>query len=396
MNSAPARLLYSAGGLWSLWTLMACRAAGWDIAPISAAQVAAGGLNGARALVAPGGWPALKAAALGPAGRQAVHEFVTAGGAYLGLCGGAGLALTGGDGLGLVDLGRTSGKKRLPSLSGPVLTRPGDDAARHPLWRDLAPPLPLHVWWPGQFAAPLPAGLRVVAAYAGPAPGLCTADLEVDQVAVDQWPALEKAYGLRLDPAGLAGLPAMVEAGLGRGRVLLSYLHLDTPGDASGRRALANLWQVWLGLEPMPAPPAEAAPGGWPAAPELASAADAVWQQGQDLGLWRPRHPAMPLWRRGARGLEFWSLRELCRALAAHPVHPGQDLASELAALLDAIRRDAPVVLAWQARALAGETAGPPPAASAWFPAPRRTGGDLARILERLELAIFTQEAARR
>ncbi|MFZ5587773.1 MAG: BPL-N domain-containing protein [Thermodesulfobacteriota bacterium] len=397
MGSQAAHLLYSTGGLWSLWTFNACRAAGWDIAPIGAAEIAAGGLAGARVVVIPGGWPALKRAALGEAGAAAVRAFVSAGGAYLGFCGGAGLALAGADGLGLVGLGRSSGRDRLPSLSGPVLARPGaGGGANHPFWRNLAPPCPFHVWWPGQFAAPLPTDLAVVAAYAGPAPGLCSADLAVDQVDPAEWPALEKSYGLRLDPAGLAGLPAVVESGLDQGRVLLSYLHLDTPGDETGRRALANLWRGWLGLEPAAlAPPAPASSDG--PAGSWAATADELWRLGQDMGLWRPRHPVMPLWRRGARGLEFWSLCELCRALATKPgPAPAPKQAAEIGALMASLRRHGPVVLDWQARALAGEGAPPPPAAQAWFPAPRRVGGELARVLALLEQAIFAPRDGRR
>lgn len=392
----PARLLWDAGGLWSLWALEACRAQGWDIAPISAAQLRAGGLDQAQVLVMPGGWPSLKRAALGEAGAAVIIEFLEAGGCYLGFCGGAGLALAEDDGLGLVDMARGRGRRRLPSLSGPVMVIPGPEAAEHPLWRGLEPPARFHVWFPGQFAAESGDNWRTVARYGHPAPGLHTADLRVDQVDQTQWPALEATYGLRLDPSGLAGRAAVVEARRGAGRLLLSYLHLDTPGDLVGGRALANLWRYWLGRDPQEPPPR---PGGQAdgQARTWAREAEALWSRGQQLGLWRPRDQALPLWRRGARGLEFHSLRSLCQALAIREWPPEVRLSSQALADLEEIWREGPAVLAWQAASLAGEETPAPPAARSWFPAPRRSGGALGRILTALEDALLRiEQAARR
>lgn len=393
---APARLLWDAGGLWSLWTLEACRAQGWDIAPISAARLADGGLDQARVLVMPGGWPSLKRAALGQAGAAAIKAFVEAGGRYLGFCGGAGLALAEDDGLGLVDMARGRGRRRLPSLSGPVMVAPGPEAAQHPLWRGLETPARFHVWFPGQFAAESGESFYTVARYGHPAPGLHTADLRVDQVDQTQWPALEEAYGLRLDPSGLAGRAAVVEARRGAGRLLLSYLHLDTPGDPVGGQALANLWRTWLDLEPVDPPPRPAAGQGEGAARASAREAEALWSRGEALGLWRPRDQALPLWRRGARGLEFHSLRSLCQALADRACPPRAGLAPEVLTDLEELWREGPAVLAWQAANLAGDDQPPPPAARSWFPAPRRSGGALGRVLAALEGALLRAEQAAR
>lgn len=394
--AAPARLLWDAGGLWSLWTLEACRAQGWDLAPISAAQLCQGGLDQAQVLVMPGGWPSLKRVALGQAGAAAVRAFVETGGRYLGFCGGAGLALAEEDGLGLVNLPRGRGRRRLPSLSGPVLVIPGPEAAEHPLWRGLETPARFHVWFPGQFAAESGQEFYTVARYGHPAPGLHTADLRVDQVDQTQWPALEAAYGLRLDPSGLAGRAAVVEARRGAGHLLLSYLHLDTPGDPVGSQALANLWRFWLGREPLAPPPGPASQGDGPAR-EWAREAESLWARGQELGLWRPRDQALPLWRRGARGLEFHSLRALCQALAARKTSPDLGLSPAVMADLEELWREGPTVLAWQAASLAGDDQPAPPAAQRWFPAPRRSGGALGRVLAALEGALLrVEQVARR
>ena len=401
MKGSAARLLWDQGGLWSLMALEACRGLGLAVAPVSAAEVAAGALKGACLLLVPGGWPSRKKKALGPEGARAIHDFVRGGGHYLGFCGGAGLALKVEDGLGLVDLGRAQGAGRLPGLSGPLWVHPGPQGGGHPLWRGLARPVCLPVWWPAQFAQPATSGLEVIATYGAPAPGLCTADLRVDQVDPATWPQREAAYGQRLDPSCLEGRPAMLQAQVGRGLAFLSYPHLDTPGESLAGQALANLWRAWLGDEggafatgPGPAPEPD------PLAQALADEAQALWRQGLDLGLWRPRHPQMPLWRRGARGLEFFSLLRLCQALveAVGVAGPDQALLATLAEALAPVWRQGPVVLRAQADALAGlQPAGGAAALErAWFPAPRRLAGPLAGGLALLEQAVFGLEGRRR
>jgi hypothetical protein len=100
----------------------------------------------------------------------------------------------------------------------------------------------------------------------------------------------------------------------------------------------------------------------------------------------------VPLWRRGARGLEFWGLDALAGMLAVEAaLRPGWAPPPELEQALEPMWRLGPEVLAAQAAELAG---GPPageasPACGRWFPAPRRTGGELARALELLEAAAF-------
>ncbi len=394
----PARLLWDQGGLWSLMTLKACRQLGLAITPISASQVAAGGLAGAGLLVVPGGWPSRKLQALGEAGARAVRDFVRAGGYYLGFCGGAGMGLSVPDGLGLVPLGRAEGGQRLPSLSGPVWVAPGPHGQGHPLWRGLSQPSLLHVWWPAQFAQPAAPGLKVLAVYGPAAPGLCSSDLPVDQVPPEEWPRREAEYGLRLSPEGLEGRPAIIQARLGRGLVLLSYPHLDTPGDTPGGQALVNLWRAWLRCEPQPGATAPRPAGPVPAwAGLLVRQSQYLWQQGLELGLWRPRHPEMPLWRRGARGLEFWGLRCLCQAVAqaAGPSAAEGELLEELARVLEPVWQQGPGVLAAQAARLEGRPAQGSGARleRAWFPAPRRLEGPLAQGLTLLELALLQLES---
>lgn len=384
-KTGPARLLWDAGGLWSLMTWEACRARGLTALPISAAEVAAGGLDGTGLLLVPGGWPALKRKALGKAGRKALREFVRSGGRYFGMCGGAGLALDVGDGLGLIKLGRSRGARRLPAISGRVLVRPEATGAGHPLLAGAGESPSFFVWWPGQFAPTAGIGeITVLARYQGPGEDFFSADLRAPAVADGGWPGLEASYGLNLDPTPLWGQPAVIEARAGRGRVVLSYLHFDTPGDAAGGDALARLWAAWLGQAPGRPQPWQPLPAG-----AVCDHARALWEHGRELGLWRPRHPAMPLWRRGARGLEFWSLLRLCGAAQAHLGASGPPPGLQEA--LEPVWRDGPAVLGAMAARLAGYGPGSrgEAALGRWFPAPRRTGGELAAALAALERGLF-------
>ena len=380
-----ARLFWDQGGLWSLMTWEACQDLGLGISPITATEIAAGGLDAARLLVVPGGWPSLKRRALGRAGAGALRAFLENGGLYLGLCGGAGLALDVADGLGLVDLERVSRDQRLAGANGPIQVE--ITAPERPMWQGLESPSPFNVWFPAQFHPPRNQGVQVLASYGPPAPGMCSADLPVDQVAPSDWAKLENRYGINLNPALIQGLPAVVQAPLGKGRLILSHLHFDTPGDQAGGRVLGNLWRSWLGCEPAPspAPRPEKPPG------EMSLRAEELWKRGERLGLWRPRTPILPLWRRGTRGLEFWSLLRLCRA-----VDQGRDALprgsrDQLARILEAVWRDGAGVLTAQAAILEqGADYGPGnPAHGRWFGAPRRVGGELAKALDLLEDALL-------
>ncbi|BEQ14854.1 BPL-N domain-containing protein [Desulfoferula mesophila] len=389
MPPCPARLLWDTGGLWSLMTLEAAWQRGLALEPISAAQIATGGLEGASLLVVPGGWSARKKAALGSLGATAIERFVCHSGTYLGFCGGAGLALSVDDGLGLVPLDRASGAQRLPGLSGPVKISPCPEARGHPLWRHGETLAAWPVWWPGQFSEPDDPSISVLARYHGPTEELCAFDLALGQSDPDEVAARESDYGVSLDPAPLWGQPAVIEGRYGQGRLLLSYPHLDTPGEQPAGQALERLWRAWLGPE-APGRPKTPPNAPSPLVGRLAARCAALWEQGRDLGLWQTRHPVMPLWQRGARGLEFYELARLSGALA---LWAGDDsLDQELEQALEPILAHGEVVLRAQAALLAGQEPVAEGAAvqAAWFPRPRRVGGDWAAAREMLEKALLS------
>ncbi len=383
-NLHLAKLLWDHSGLWGLMTLESCRALGLPVEPVTAVEIKTGALAHCRLLVVPGGWPSLRRKALGDAGAEAIRRFVDGGGYYLGFCGGGGLALSENDGLGLIPLGRCRGKGRVQSASGPIRIRASRE---HPLWRGLGEEAIFHVWFPGQFSQDMPTEAQPVGVYQGAAKDLYCADVAVGSLAPDELIKKEKQYGIRLDPAVLWGRAAMIEAQYGRGKVMASYAHLDTTGDAAGGRAMQNLWQHWAGIEPVEPQVQDASPP-HPVAQREAEQAWSLWEHGRKRGLWRPRHPQMPLWRRGARGLEFWTLLRLCRFAAqnSRPESASVDWPA-LVELLEPVWAGGDEVLDAQACRLAGiepHQAGAA-AESRWFPAARRMGAELLAAVKALE-----------
>ena len=56
------------------------------------------------------------------------------------------------------------------------------------------------------------------------------------------WTELEEIYGINLNPKRLKNEPAVIEGTFGKGRVILSLIHFDTPDDENGAKVLRNLW----------------------------------------------------------------------------------------------------------------------------------------------------------
>ncbi len=317
--------------------------------------VRSGSLDAYGVLVVPGGWASHKLLALEERGASEIRRFVTRGGCYLGFCGGAGLAMSSPPSLGLVPLERMDLAERLPNASGTIYVRGLTD---HPAWRGLPDPLPVSIWWPSQFAwHPMPATL-CLATYLKPGMDFCIADLPFQDLSRDgvSWEEWESAYGINLDPARLVGHPAIVELKVGRGRLVLSYPHLETPGDLWGNRLLFSLLEYLNRLSPGPLihskHPVRSRPKNLHrAVSELQVTLRQVSEAFEDLilfgerqFLWRWRNGWLLQWRRGIRGLEYGTLavmartaRELARDL---PTFPGNEegLVAGARRLLETIR----------------------------------------------------------
>jgi hypothetical protein len=315
----PVAVLWDQSLLWGLICLESLQRLGVPCRLLSGREIAEGALEPYRVLVVPGGWASHKVNALAEAGKTQVRQFVEKGGSYLGFCGGAGLALSSPPSLGLVPLKRMPLSERLPNASGEIWIQGVPD---HPIWEDLPLTLPVCIWWPSQFVMKGAFKSLFLATYAAPGADFRVADLafsDLHDVSVP-WQEWERIYGINLDPAKLLGHPAIVEAQRGKGRLILSYPHLDTPGHAWGNRLFLSCLRYLDGLAGrhlhgrVAALERQAPPCIRPEAPalqliqEAKEAADALIAFGERHLLWNWRRPWLLSWRRGLRGLEYGTL----------------------------------------------------------------------------------------
>lgn len=306
---SDAALLWDESFLWGLMTYHALRGLGLGFDLIQASDVREGRLGGYKALVVPGGWASNKLKALGEDGAEGIREFVSGGGAYVGICGGAGLATS--SGIGLVEVSRKPLKDRVPSVAGQVRLTLGE----HPLWDNLGAEPMFYIWWPSQFVLG-DSSLKVLASFESAGPDCFSSDFSVDDMGATGWAKAERDYGINLDPAKMKGDPIVIQGQYGKGRVLLSLAHFDTPSSEAGGRVLNNLWD-YLGLKR--ARPVRTRP--WvltppvPVGNPLAGAALELHDFGLRNFLWFMRGP-LPRWRRGVRGLEYFTLYRLILELA--------------------------------------------------------------------------------
>jgi hypothetical protein len=303
-------LLWDESLAWGLMTRRALQEAGLPFDLLRSEEIRGGALSRYRMLCVPGGWASNKLNALGEWGQEEIRRFVEGGGSYLGICGGAGMATE--DGMGLLPIRRMPAAKRVASLSGPVRLK----LAAHRIWQGIEVPR-FYAWWPSQLEAGS-SGTRVLASYDAAEPDAFSSDIPVAEGNVIGWPGMEKRYGILLDPARLHGKPAVMEGRFGHGRVVLSLIHFDTPGDSNGAAVLRNLWDdlapgraadsavtgETLRSRPLPALPPELLG----IFEEIQAAVEDLIESGSKLSLWHWRNPLLLQWRRGVRGLEYGTL----------------------------------------------------------------------------------------
>jgi hypothetical protein len=332
-DGPPVAVLWDQSFVWGLLCVDTLSKIGVPFELLSATQICGDGLEGFRILLAPGGWAIHKVRALGETGRLKIAKFIDESGSYLGFCGGAGLALSSPPALNLTPIRRMPMSERLPSASGRIYI---SGAVSHPVWKGIDPEIPVSVWWPSQFLLEPGCEAGCLAVYSVPGADFQVADLRVcDLDQCDRWDELEKAYGINLDPARIKGRPAIIEAERGKGRLVLSYAHLETPGDLWGNRLLLNILN-YLNEASKTSGPGRASGGSRrpiserrPKAEDRrpvmslpssgaclpASGVSAAKKAAADLIafgeanlLWSWRKPWLLNWRRGIRGLEYGSL----------------------------------------------------------------------------------------
>jgi len=314
---------------WGLLVTRALSAWGIEHRLVRGSEIADGVLAGKsgeapKLLIVPGGRAKGKADRLGVRGMDAVCDFVNEGGTYLGFCGGAGLALSGPYGLGLSPWTRKGYKNRLHHfLSGHV---EADLSAGDPLVPDdLGGRALLPVWWPGRFD-PKDDGVTVLARYGKPAPDFWVADLNLSTLPKGTMTDWENLYGIHLRPDFLEGLPCVTANDFGKGRVILSYVHLETPASPQANRWLQHVLGEALGETP----------GGGPVPAWDVAAREVMWEDPALLSARRAmediivtgtnhfllfwRNPWLLGWRRGIPGAGINALYSLiCESLASNP-----------------------------------------------------------------------------
>jgi len=318
-------LLWDKSFLWGYLAVYTLRDLGFSFDLLTAADVRKGALRGYQALMVPGGWASLKCEALGPEGMEQVQRFVEMGGSYLGICGGAGLALQVDEGLGLLPATRKPINERLPNFSGSI--RIQTDGS-HPFWWGLQEGICFQVWWPSQFELTEPERIQVLGKYGEPGSDFCVSDLNVQaaKAAGYDWKDLEKSYEINLDPRRLLNEPALLQGTCGKGRVVLSYPHLETPGDTAGNMALFNIWYYLLNAMNLCDGPrvdeirhARTIPVDGESrerAREMALEAEKLVALGESYDLWSWRNPWFLQWKRGIRGAEYGTVSVLLQVLA--------------------------------------------------------------------------------
>jgi hypothetical protein len=317
------------------WGLLVTRAlSAWSIPHrlVRGSEIADGALSGKpgpgadgapKLLIVPGGRAKGKADRLGVRGMDAVCEFVSKGGTYLGFCGGTGLALSGPYGLGLSPWTRQGYKNRLHHfLSGHV---EASLDTTNPLVPDSMDTALLPVWWPGRFA-PVDDNVTVLARYGKPGPDFWVADLELATLPEGTMTDWENLYGIHLRPDFMQGLPCLTTNDFGAGRVILSYAHLETPASRQANDWLRHILGQVLGeampAAPLPAWDVSARPVVWEDEALLAARAamEEIIRTGTHHFLLFWRNPWLLGWRRGIPGAGINSLYSLiCESLAEKP-----------------------------------------------------------------------------
>jgi putative intracellular protease/amidase len=325
LSQGRVALLWDKSFLWGYIAVYTLRDLGFSFDLLTAADVSNGALRCYQAVMVPGGWASLKCEALGPEGMEQVRRFVEMGGSYMGICGGAGLALQVDEGLGLLPATRKVMSERLPNFSGSIRIR---RVSNHPLWWGFQKDVSFQVWWPSQFELVQPERIQVLGKYGEPESDFCVSDLNVQdaKAAGLDWEDLEQIYEINLDPRRLLNEPAVLEGTYGKGRVVLSYPHLETPGDTAGNMALFNIWYDLLDpLAVCDSPIADEARSGrtipvdgesLERAREMALESERLVALGESYDLWSWRNPWLLKWKRGIRGAEYGTISVLLQVLA--------------------------------------------------------------------------------
>jgi hypothetical protein len=349
MKNSNVAFLWDESFLWGLMAYKALKNINLPFDLIRSADIKNGALDHYKMLFVPGGWASNKSKTLGDGGIKAIKSFVEFGGSYLGFCGGAGLATQAKGGIGLLDVQRKPTGERVPSFSGRIYLNLNE----HQIWKgfmqrsgargqgpekedlkfniknsknlslDTCRPSPVfHAWWPSQFVINKDT-VKSLASFGNALPDAFSSDLNVGDVAGrGKWDELEELYQINLDPERLFNEPAVIECGCGKGSVILSLVHFDTPEDKNGQKVLTQLWEYLSGETEGTR---DQGPGVRDNSNDSARARCNVPLQnvcsdlislGERNFLWFWRNSMLLQWRRGVRGLEYNTLHIMMKEIS--------------------------------------------------------------------------------
>lgn len=316
-SKSNVAFLWDESFLWGLMAYKSLKSNGLSFKLIRSKDIKNGQLKNYKMLFVPGGWASNKLKTLDGDCISKIKQFVSNGGSYLGFCGGAGLATL--EGIGLLNIKRKPTKERVPSFSGRICLNINE----HPIWKDMLNSAPVthhsslifNAWWPSQFSIE-DKSIKILATYGDALPDSFSSDLNVGDVEANGgWSELEEIYQINLNSKRLLNEPAVVEGSVGKGRVILSLIHFDTPDDINGAKVLRNLWEYLVQnaefkKSEVRNPNLVTEPGTWNSEliSEIESAVTDLIILGMRNFLWFWRNSMLLQWRRGVRGLEYCTL----------------------------------------------------------------------------------------
>lgn len=324
-SKSNVAFLWDESFLWGLMAYKALKSNGLSFKLIRSKDIKNGQLKNYKMLFVPGGWASNKLKTLDGDCIGKIKQFVSNGGNYLGFCGGAGLATF--EGIGLLNIKRKPTKERVPSFSGRICLNINE----HPIWKGMLTSslvthhlsLIFNAWWPSQFSIE-DKSIKILATYGDALPDSFSSDLNVGDVEANGgWSELEEIYQINLNSKRLLNEPAVVEGSVGKGKIILSLIHFDTPDDINGAMVLRNLWEYLVQdaefkKSEVRNPNLVTEPGAWNSEliSEIESAVTDLIILGMRNFLWFWRNSMLLQWRRGVRGLEYCTLYVMIKEIA--------------------------------------------------------------------------------
>lgn len=324
-SKSNVAFLWDESFLWGLMAYKALKSNGLSFKLIRSKDIKNGQLKNYKMLFVPGGWASNKLKTLDGDCIGKIKQFVSNGGNYLGFCGGAGLATL--EGIGLLNIKRKPTKERVPSFSGRICLNINE----HPIWKGMLTSslvthhlsLIFNAWWPSQFSIE-DKSIKILATYGDALPDSFSSDLNVGDVEANGgWSELEEIYQINLNSKRLLNEPAVVEGSVGKGKIILSLIHFDTPDDINGAMVLRNLWEYLVQdaefkKSEVRNPNLVTEPGAWNSEliSEIESAVTDLIILGMRNFLWFWRNSMLLQWRRGVRGLEYCTLYVMIKEIA--------------------------------------------------------------------------------